>query len=313
MTTAQLVFLYTAEEKSITRAAERAFVTQQCASRHIANLEQKYGVPLVIRKPVFSLTEAGKTLAASLRRMYVLEQETEDTIAEISRGASGEITLGINAARARVLLPGLIRRYRERFPQVRITVRSGDTAALAHLLKNGEIDMMLGVNLAYDARFVVIPLVEDRIFFLASETLLGTYLPELRRGKKLPKEIRLSDIVRVPLCRNQADSTLTGLLDRVAAAENLRLDGQYISSDYDLQIELCGSGIAGAFCPESVLPRADAWNAAGLGEKIFAFGIEGLTEKLRIDLIRNRESVRPEYSTEFARLIREMYGSTGRK
>lgn len=173
--------------------------------------------------------------------------------------------------------------------------------------------MMLGVNLAYDARFVVIPLVEDRIFFLASETLLGTYLPELRRGKKLPKEIRLSDIVRVPLCRNQADSTLTGLLDRVAAAENLRLDGQYISSDYDLQIELCGSGIAGAFCPESVLPRVDAWNAAGLGEKIFAFGIEGLTEKLRIDLIRNRESVRPEYSTEFAKLIREMYGCTGRK
>ncbi len=315
MTTAQLVFLYAAEEKNITRAAERAFVTQQCASRHIANLEQKYGVPLIVRKPVFSLTEAGETLAASLRRMHVLEQETEETIAEISRGASGQISLGINSARARVLLPELIRRYRERFPQVRLTVRSGDTAALAHFLKNGEIDLMLGVNLAYDAQFEVIPLVEDRIFFLATKALAEAYAPRLLKKGKLPESAALSDIGRFPLCRNQADSTLTGLLDRVAAAENLRLDGQYISSDYDLQIEFCGNGIAAAFCPESVLPRVDAWNASGRGGRIQVFEISSLTEKLRIDLIRNREGVRPGYSREFVKLIREMYrngsGSAG--
>ena len=43
MTTAQLVFMYAAEELNISKAAVRAFVTQQCASNHIKNLEEKYG------------------------------------------------------------------------------------------------------------------------------------------------------------------------------------------------------------------------------------------------------------------------------
>ena len=47
MTIAQQVFLYAAEEKSITKAAKKAFITQQCASSHIKNLEKQYGRSLL--------------------------------------------------------------------------------------------------------------------------------------------------------------------------------------------------------------------------------------------------------------------------
>ena len=41
MTTNQQMFLYAVEEMNFTRAAERAFVTQQCLSDHIRRLEKK--------------------------------------------------------------------------------------------------------------------------------------------------------------------------------------------------------------------------------------------------------------------------------
>ena len=64
-------FLVVAEELSISRAAERLYVSQQCVSSHIKKLEQQYCVELFVRKPAFCLTEEGKALQRSLLRQKV--------------------------------------------------------------------------------------------------------------------------------------------------------------------------------------------------------------------------------------------------
>ena len=73
MNIADLVFLCAAQEKSISKAAARAFVSQQCASKHIQNLENRYGVPLIQRRPHFALTEPGQELFRALQQIYLLE------------------------------------------------------------------------------------------------------------------------------------------------------------------------------------------------------------------------------------------------
>ena len=57
MTTNQQMFLYAVEEMNFTRAAERAFVTQQCLSDHIRRLEKNYNVKLFDRTPKLKLTK----------------------------------------------------------------------------------------------------------------------------------------------------------------------------------------------------------------------------------------------------------------
>ena len=83
MNIADLIFLYAAEEKSISKAASRAFVSQQCASKHIQNLESRYGVPLIQRRPHFALTEAGQALFATLQQIHLLESGVAEHIAEL--------------------------------------------------------------------------------------------------------------------------------------------------------------------------------------------------------------------------------------
>ena len=53
-------FLAAAEEKNITRAAKKLYISQQSLSEHIAKLEDELGVPLFERTPNLKLTYAGE-------------------------------------------------------------------------------------------------------------------------------------------------------------------------------------------------------------------------------------------------------------
>ena len=75
----QEIFMLVAEEMSISKAAQRAFVSQQCVSDHIKRMEQHYGVQLFTRKPRFQLTEAGQSMLQSVRKIQAIESNLEDT------------------------------------------------------------------------------------------------------------------------------------------------------------------------------------------------------------------------------------------
>ena len=80
------IFLLVAEELSISRAARKAFVTQQCVSDHIRKLEKEYNVLLFERKPNMRLTEAGETMQQALQSIQILENNMEKNLHEISDG-----------------------------------------------------------------------------------------------------------------------------------------------------------------------------------------------------------------------------------
>ena len=73
MTNGFKMFLLAAEELNFSRAAERAFVTQQCLSDHIKRLEEMYHVTLFQRKPRLQLTPEGHAMLRYLSRMQALE------------------------------------------------------------------------------------------------------------------------------------------------------------------------------------------------------------------------------------------------
>ena len=146
MTIAQQVFLYAAEEKSITKAAKKAFITQQCASSHIKNLEKQYGTLLFTRKPVFALTPAGEYLLASLYRLNILEREIDDGMKEIGSGMSGILRLGINPTRARILIPSILRQCNVQIPGLQLSVCFGDRDFLMKQLSQGAIDMLIAAG-----------------------------------------------------------------------------------------------------------------------------------------------------------------------
>lgn len=166
MDTDSEMFLLAAEELNFTRAAKRAYVTQQCLSAHIKKLEGRMGGPLFERVPYMALTPAGKVLYRSLRRIELIERSCRKNIEAIWEGTQGEVTLGMNAGRVQFFLPRLYEAYHRKFPYVTLKVVIDDVKNQARRLLDGKIDFLVGVNCPVNRELVFTPLKEEKVFSL---------------------------------------------------------------------------------------------------------------------------------------------------
>lgn len=307
MTTAQLVFLYAAEERSISKAAKRAYVSQQCASNHIKNLEAQYGVALFNRKPSLSLTTAGECLRQSLQQIFLIEQNASVSMEEISKGGVGSLSIGVNATRGRILFPTVLKQFSKEFPRVEVSMQFDDTIKNLQLLAQGKEDMVIGIGAQTSdfSQFRVIPLSRDRVFFLSSELLIMQYCPDFFDNLSQKGEISLHSLLAFPFCRNSDGSTLTRLVDSHLFHENITLNTRYNVSDYDAQIEFCASHLAAAFCPSMMLHRVAAHNLISPDDKLLFFPISEINEELRIDLFQNEYVYQPLYVKRFIQILKD--------
>lgn len=306
------MFLLAAEELNFTRAAKRAYVTQQCLSAHIKKLEGRMGGPLFERVPYMALTPAGKVLYRSLRRIELIERSCRKNIEAIWEGTQGEVTLGMNAGRVQFFLPRLYEAYHRKFPYVTLKVVIDDVKNQARRLLDGKIDFLVGVNCPVNRELVFTPLKEEKVFFLATDSYLkahakspGAYPKTLRTGI-----IDMKEYDTLPLVQNAEASTLATVVERYEKKQNLVQDTLVRVSDSNAQIRLCGTGLVGMYLAESLVEMArfhGSETAAGNPLRILA--IKELTETLRLDLVTHREADQPLYIRQLEAMIRDVFAS----
>src|ERR1700730_3437968 len=135
-------FIAVAEEKHVTRAAERLGMQQPPLSQQIRALERELDVRLFRRKPRgVELTDAGSALLADARAILVHIDHALATSKRTARGEQGKIAVGFTrSAPFHPFLPRIIRTYREAFPLVSLTLEEGGTTELIDHLRNEQID-----------------------------------------------------------------------------------------------------------------------------------------------------------------------------
>ncbi len=135
-------FLAVAEERSFTRAAERVSRTQPAVSQNIKKLEDTLGVPLFARDmPDLSLTEAGRILVEHARKMLRLRDEAMRRMAELHNLRSGSLSIAAHESAALYLLPGPMRDYFERFPDIKVAVHRSRPEDIPRQVMDREIDI----------------------------------------------------------------------------------------------------------------------------------------------------------------------------
>ena len=88
-------FLVLSETLNISKAAEKLYISHQCLSRYLKNLEDECGLTLFERKPKLTLTYAGQILQESLREIQRVEQNAVKALSELKTGETGLVRLGI--------------------------------------------------------------------------------------------------------------------------------------------------------------------------------------------------------------------------
>ena len=126
------------------KAADACFVTQSTLSAGLRELETLLGVTLVERtRRVVRFTALGEKIAD--KAMTVL-RETEE-LAEMARAQGrplhGELRMGVIPTIAPFLLPTMLPRLRELWPELKLYLREETSAAACEALHRGQLDCVL--------------------------------------------------------------------------------------------------------------------------------------------------------------------------
>jgi len=135
-------FVVTAEAQHFTRAAEILGMAQPPLSQQIRQLEQEVGTPLFDRTGRgVVLNDAGRAFLACAQDILRRAEAAVQTAQRAARGEVGELALGFTeSASFNGVVTEVIRRYRQQYPDVEMTLSQGDSETLVAQLRDGAID-----------------------------------------------------------------------------------------------------------------------------------------------------------------------------
>ena len=137
------------------RECRALHTSQPGVSRQIRELEDELGADLFIRagKRLTALTEMGELVMPIVENML---EESDDLMRageEFAKQSSGTLSIAATHSQARYALPGAVRDFRKRFPDVRFNLHQGSPGQVAEMLISGEADIGIATEAltAYDA------------------------------------------------------------------------------------------------------------------------------------------------------------------
>ena len=183
-------FHYVAICGGFSRAAEALLLTQPAISDQVRKLEEEYDILLFNRhKKQVVLTKSGEQLLEITRRMFDMEQQALDLLSELRALRSG--TLRIVADAAHHLLQ-ILTRFRQKYPGIRVSLRSGNTESVVESLYSYEADVGVLGQVPAGRDFDMLKLNSTPIiaFVAADHPLAGQNSVSLRQLASQPLVLR---------------------------------------------------------------------------------------------------------------------------
>ena len=132
------VFAKVYELRSFSRAAQALFLTQPTVSERISQLEDELTVKLFDRTGRETVpTRAGELLFGYTRRILNLHAEAKRALDQFVGKMAGELAVGGSTIPGEYVLPALIGRFKEKYPEISISLLIRDTQGILDLVLEG--------------------------------------------------------------------------------------------------------------------------------------------------------------------------------
>ena len=129
------------EVGSFTKAAELLGYTQPALSQMIASLEKELSIKLLYRSRYgIRLTPEGERLYPSIKTSVMQYEAMRRSADEIRGLDSGIIRIGTVSSVSCHWLPGIIRKFWNKHPNIQLTLHQGDYTSIPELVRTGALD-----------------------------------------------------------------------------------------------------------------------------------------------------------------------------
>ena len=156
------------DEHSITRAAEKLFVTQSALNQQLLRLEKELGAPLFHRSKVdMRPTEIGQVYLDNAREILRIKQRTYNLINDMTDAKKGRLSIGFTPGRGSEMFTHVYPSFHQAYPNVIVEPHELSVHRQQQMISQGNLDIgfqTLSERQRTDSEYI--KLGEEEIFLL---------------------------------------------------------------------------------------------------------------------------------------------------
>ena len=145
---------------NLTQVAAALHTSQPGVSKQIRDLEDELGVQIFVRngKRLTGMTPPGKAVLGWIERVLAEQQNLKRSAADFADEKTGSLTLATTHTQARYSLPRAVRAFKQRYPQVKLSIIQGNPAQITQLVETGKADICIATeSIAQQEGLVALP------------------------------------------------------------------------------------------------------------------------------------------------------------
>lgn len=172
----QLKYIYTVYEcGSITKAAEKLFISQPSLSSFITKTEKQLGVKLFDRSQnKLTLTYAGEKYVKAAERILIIYNRMMKQLEDISENKAGRLRIGIPWQRLEYMAPTLLPRLHEEFGSLEVDIVPGNYSVLEDALHSRKVDFIIVPLLGPDENYNCVEIHRENLYAVTKKGYLSS-------------------------------------------------------------------------------------------------------------------------------------------
>lgn len=158
------VFHTVAVYLNFSKAAELLYISQPAVSKNIKELETELDIKLFERiAGKVKLTDAGRIVLTYAESVFELEKELTFNLSTLKQKYSGRLKLGASTTIGQYILPPILARFHEEYPEIELSLLNDNTEKVEKALLDNEIDIAIVEGSSKNSLIKYIPFVKDEI------------------------------------------------------------------------------------------------------------------------------------------------------
>ncbi|GAB3405822.1 LysR family transcriptional regulator [Massilia agilis] len=240
------LFIFVAELKSLTRAAERMHLSLAAASNRIKELESRFGMRLLYRENKgVSLSPAGETLLAHAQRFMQQVELLKSDMQQYNNGIKGHIRIFANTTAVTEFMPHVLGTFLASHPQVNVALEERLNHDIVRGVQEGTADIGVAAGTVQGQGLEIINFSTDR---LVLATAAGH--PLAKAGS-----IGFAETLEYPHIGLHEGSTLQHFLNRVVSDSGDRLNLRIQVRGFDAMCRMVEANVGIGILPQSAARR----------------------------------------------------------
>ena len=235
------------EEQSISKAAERLYISQPSLSKFLINLERELNAQLFDRTTnPLTPTEYGRAYIETARSMLNLNSDMLRRMEDIRNYETGLLRIGMSVVRSAYYIPMVLPEFHRRFPGIQISLEEESATVLEQHLLQGRLDVAITSGIVMDPQINCEVIRRERIYFAVPRGYVKGADDSCKFGDVAPlipwKQTRFVLLHKQQRVRQIADQVFAdyGLEPQVIMETKIT----------DTALKLCAKGMCCAFVSE---------------------------------------------------------------